>query len=83
MHKAPSYGRVFKMAAVDEQGQSGPFVNYRFTADGFVMDETTFKAYEALYEQFREKGLNIKDIETLNGEEAGGPVPGGKNDKDF
>lgn len=83
MHKAPSYGRVFKMASVDENGPSGPYVNYRFTADGFVQDETTFKAYEALYEQFRQKGLTIKDIETLNGDEAGGGAPASKNDKDF
>ena len=82
MHRAPSYGRVFRMASVEEQGQSGSFMNYKFVADGFVPADV-FPAYEALYEQFKSKGLNIKDLDDLQ-DDASNPAHEGKgNDKDF
>lgn len=75
INTAPSYGRVFKMSSTEETSQEGTFYNYRFTADGYVQNEDHFNAYEQLYKQFAETGLNIKDIENLQeGEEAAAPA---------
>lgn len=83
INKAPSYGRVFKMDSVEDSNSSNdPFFNYRFTAEGYVQNQDHFNAYEALYKQFAQTGLNIKDIETLQGG-ADTEAPVGKSNKDF
>lgn len=64
--KAPSYGRVFRMSQFDDKNSTGDaYYNYRFKAEGFVSNPDHFNAYEALYKQFSETGLNIKDIDNL------------------
>lgn len=70
LNSKPSYGRVFSLESVEDQNSSGdPFFNFRFTADGYVQNEDAYNAYEALYKQFSRTGLNIKDIDSLQGEE--------------
>lgn len=61
MSRAPSFGQRYKIQSVLDQGPSGPFFNYQFTADGFVTDETEYKFYEEFYEKFAAEGVRIKD----------------------
>lgn len=87
IHKAPSYGRIFKVESTADQNKTGDtFYNYRFTADGFVPPEM-FTAYEALYGQFKDNGLSIKDLDSMQeegGNESSGGKPAGKSaGKDF
>lgn len=73
INKAPSYGRVFKMSSVDDKNNSGQdFHNLAFTAEGYVQDQDAFNAYESLYTTFSKTGLNIKDLETIQDDDAGG-----------
>jgi hypothetical protein len=63
--KAPSFGMYFTMDSIREEGEEGPYNNYRFTADGLVTDEDEFHNYRELYERFKEMGLQIRDLETV------------------
>lgn len=62
--QAAIYGQVYKMGSASEANSAGQqFRNYTFTANGFVQDETEYKAYEGLHEQFKKDGVKIKDEE--------------------
>lgn len=66
INKSPSYGRVFRMASTEDTNSANQeFFNFRFTAEGHVLNQDHFNAYESLYETFAKSGLNIKDIETI------------------
>lgn len=84
LNPKPSYGRVFKMESIEDQHSQGEkFYNLRFIAEGYVQDQDAYQAYESLYKQFSTSGLNIKDIETLQGEEDSGSAATSKSTKDF
>lgn len=78
--RAPAYGMKFIMTAEQEQGQSGPFYNYRFISDGLVSNKQDFEYYEEMYKAFAKHGVRIADLEQVGDEapEAGGgtgPAP--------
>lgn len=69
---APSYGRIFRMTSTGDKNSVGQdFNNFVFTAEGFVPEGDAYKAYESLYENFSKTGLNIKDLETIQDDDAG------------
>jgi len=65
----PSFGRVFKMSTVQEQSPSGSFFNYKFEPMGFVQDKDHYEIFKGLYEQFRQTGVTLKDIDSMQDEE--------------
>lgn len=72
LNPKPSYGRVFRMSSIEDSSPVGEFNNFRFTAEGYVQDQTAFDTYESLYKVFAKTGLNIKDIDSLQDDETGG-----------
>lgn len=87
LSRAPSYGQIYTMSSVQEQGPEGPFWNYKFTAAGLVQDETEYNVYRDMYEMFKEQGLKIRDEEGLQDDamaNAGSGKPAGPTDsKDY
>ena len=69
--RAPSYGQVFTVSSTQEQGDQGPYWNYKLSSNGFVTDENAFNHYRGLYEQFKETGVKIKDIEGAGDDDTG------------
>lgn len=63
LSRAPAFGCQFVMTSVREEGPSGPYYNYKFTAAGFVSDEDAYRQYEAQYMELREMGLRLRDID--------------------
>ena len=62
----PSFGTYFNMGAVKEGDGQESYYNYSFSAAGFVSSAEEFAQYKALYEQFKEMGLQIKDLENAD-----------------
>ncbi len=69
--RAPIFGTVWEFSSVKEtNGRGQDFFNLMVKAAGLVEDEGTFDQYRQMHEQFTSKGLTIKDIEGLQGEDA-------------
>ncbi len=67
--RAPIFGLVFNMSAIEDHNSDGEnFYNYRFTGTGFLEDPDLFAQYEQYYQAFKEMGLRIRDIDSLQGE---------------
>jgi len=83
--RAPSYGQRFVMSSTQDTNSNGDkFWNYKLTGAGFVTDQDEFESYKALYEQFKESGARIRDIEGLADEDvAVGSADVDVNNKDF
>lgn len=73
MSNAPSYGTFWKMGHVVETSDDGNYFNYKLTSDGFVTDQDEYETYKALYEKFKELGLQIRDLESAQ-DEGGQPA---------
>jgi hypothetical protein len=70
--QAPVFGCEFFVTSTPDQNASGDkFFNYKFEAAGFVQSEQDFAAYLAMHQRFRTEGVRIKDIDGLQGEDAG------------
>lgn len=81
--RGPLFGSVFNFEAMkDKNGAGQEFYNINTIGAGLLEDEDLFKQYKAMHDQLRDKGLQIKDIEGLQGEEDeagdGDDAPGGK-----
>lgn len=63
LSRAPSFGLVFNMRVVQEDGAEGPYYQYQFVGEGFVTDADEYGQYKNMYEAFAKMGLNIKDLE--------------------
>lgn len=61
--QAPSYGIVFDMSSVEQEGNEGPYRNYTFRMAGFVQDPEMYKFLKEAHERFKAEGIQIKDIE--------------------
>lgn len=62
---APSFGQRFIMSGFKDNSPAGEFYNFKFTADGLVLDPEEFAKYKDMYEFFKKEGLKIKDVEGL------------------
>lgn len=70
--RAPIYGMIWTFAATDETNSVGNnFKGVSVTGAGLVQDKDQYEMYKGIYEQFSRTGLNIKDIETLQDDDAG------------
>lgn len=47
-----SYGQMYDISIAQEQGDEGPYFNYKYVAAGFVEDEILFQQMAKLYEKF-------------------------------
>jgi len=80
--RAPSFGLIFKMGSTSETNKAGQgYLNYNFVGDGKVTDEAFYRANREYYELFKAQGVQIKDMESLQGEdtEAAGTTDAGSN----
>lgn len=75
---APAYGQIFEMTSKMVDTGSGDFYQPSLTRVGYVADEAKYNAYAALYEQFKEKGVQIKDLEGSQSEGETGSATRGK-----
>lgn len=68
--RAPSFGLIFKMTAVNDTNKAGQtFLNYSFIGDGKVQDEGFYRANREYYELFKAQGVQIRDVESLQTED--------------
>lgn len=68
--RAPIFGTVWEFRSVEDHNSTGKdFFNIDVRSAGLVEDQAQYEMYRAMYETFSQKGLNIKDIEGLQGEE--------------
>lgn len=65
---APSFGQVYRMTSIKDNSGEGDFFNYKFDKVGYVQDEELFNNLKDMYENFREMGVNIRDVESLGDE---------------
>lgn len=66
----PTYAQQLVMKSITERNSNNQeFFNYSFEANGLVEDAEQFEAFEAMYNNFSKSGVNIKDLEGLQGEE--------------
>lgn len=69
--RAPIFGTVWEFRSVEDHNNSGQaFFNVDVRSAGLVEDQGQYMAYRAMYDTFSAKGLNIKDIEGLQDENA-------------
>lgn len=84
---APSYGLIYEMSAfLDSNGTGDEFWGYRFTGKGFVQEEDTYNYGKAMYERFRDRGLEVKDeadLDESDAEAASAAAADPKGGKDF
>jgi hypothetical protein len=74
--RMPIFGMQFMFRAYEDTNRNGQkFFNCQATADGVVPDRKLYAHYSELYNQFRSTGINIKDVDSLQGEEPGGERP--------
>lgn len=74
--RVPIFGMVFKFNAYEDTNSSGQkFFNCQAVADGLLQDEKLYGDYSTLHEHFRNTGINIKDADSLQGDEPGGEEP--------
>jgi hypothetical protein len=81
---APSFGQYYTMEAVeDTNAVNQKFWNYKFSKDGFVMDEEELEKYHQTYKAFKDMGLRIRNIESLQDDDRGTDAaePKGDNTK--
>ena len=68
--RAPSFGLIFTMSAVNETNKAGQgFLNYQFIGDGKVQDETFYRSNREYYELFKAQGVQIRDMDSLQTED--------------
>ncbi len=57
----PSFGRKFILSSRKVDGQSGPYLEPRVKADGFVEDKAAFDQYKEFYALFKARGVKVGD----------------------
>lgn len=68
--RAPLFGLKFEFSAGDDSNSAGQgFKNIVVKSVGMVDDEELFNNYKAMHMQLRERGLNIRDMESLQDSE--------------
>lgn len=71
--RAPLFGCVFTFSSFDDSNGSGQgFKNVNVTGAGMVEDPALYDQYKAYHQSLAEKGLQIKDVDTLGDEDASG-----------
>lgn len=69
--RTPIFGTVWEFGSVEETNARGQkFFNMAVKSAGLVEDKDQYDMYRAMYMQFAKTGIQIKDIEGLQGEEA-------------
>lgn len=63
MVSAPSFGMLLRMTSTKEEGPEGPFYNYTFKNEGFVLDHELFRNAKDLYDAVSATGLKVKDVQ--------------------
>lgn len=73
MMPVDSYGQVYDIGIVQEQGDEGPYFNYKYVAAGYA-DEDDFNRCKALYDSFSTTSWRANDEgEDPDKGEGGGP----------
>lgn len=62
--RAPSFGLIFDMAAVEDRNAAGQkYWNYSFKGSGMVEDKSEYERNFEYYKYFKAQGIQVKDIE--------------------
>lgn len=68
--RAPIFGTVWEFSPNEETRNNQSFYTINVRGAGLVEDEAAYNAYKDLHHQFAALGLQIKDVETLQNEDA-------------
>jgi len=69
--RAPIFGTIWEFRSAEDHNNSGQtFFNIDVKSAGLVEDQDQYSQYRAMYETFSQKGLNIKDLESIGDEES-------------
>src|SRR3990167_1606151 len=69
MSRAPAYGQVHRVESVQDQNNEGQkFFNFRYTASGILQSKEDFDAMKEFYEKFLKSGIQIRDVEGMQGD---------------
>lgn len=70
--QAPIFGLQFEFSSISDTNSSNqPFHNIQVKGAGKVQDQDLYRAYRDLNQSFAQAGLSVKDLETIQDEEAG------------
>jgi hypothetical protein len=67
--RIPSFGRLFNLFSQKVDGPSGPYLEPRTRAIGLVEDQDLFENCRQAYELFKQRGVQVADIEDTESEE--------------
>lgn len=69
--RAPSFGQIYKMSSIEDTNAAGQkFFNFTFTKDGLIEDKAIYDSNFEYYKFFSTQGVNVKDLEGAQGDEA-------------
>ena len=79
--RTPLFGSVFKLSSfIDHNSANQDFHNINIVGDGLVEDPELYEMYKSLHLSLKDKGLNIKDVDSLQDDPdaKGGDASGGE-----
>ena len=77
--RTPLFGTIFTLSAVDDHNSANQdFKNINIVGSGLVEDPELYQMYKSLYQSLTGRGLNIRDVDSLQGEgeDSGGEPEG-------
>lgn len=78
--RTPLFGSVFKLSSfLDHNSTNKEFYNINIVGDGLVEDPELYDMYRNLHLSLKDKGLHIKDVDSLQ-EDADAKAPEGADD---
>lgn len=79
--RTPLFGSVFKLSSfVDHNSANQDFYNINIVGDGLVEDPDLYDMYKNLHLSLKDKGLNIRDVDSLQGDADATGAEGGGDD---
>lgn len=71
--RTPLFGTIFTLSAYDDHNSANQdFKNINIAGSGLIEDPDLYNMYKSLHQSLAGKGLNIRDVDSLQGEGEGG-----------
>lgn len=81
--RTPLFGSVFTLSSFEDHNSANQdFFNINMVGAGVVEDRDLYQYYKDLHMSLADKGLNIRDVETLQDEDRDGPGSGDEQSGD-